>query len=79
LSAGKTCSLDAAKIQESLSRASQSFEVGDVRQRFAQQSRVGSQALGPWGGWRLVKVLLVDPVVVVNAALVAQSSNEAEA
>ena len=30
------------------------------------------------GGWRLVNVLLADPVVVVNAALVVQKSNEAE-
>jgi hypothetical protein len=50
LSAGKACNLDAAKIRESLSRASQSLEVGDVRQMFAQQIWVGSQALGPWGG-----------------------------
>jgi len=50
LSAGKACSLDAANIQECLSRANQSLEVGDVRQMFAQQIWVGSQALGPWGG-----------------------------
>jgi hypothetical protein len=37
LSAGKARSLNAAKIRESLSRAGQSLEVGDVRQMFAQQ------------------------------------------
>lgn len=44
-----------------------------MQQLFAKQLWVGSQALGPWGGRRLVNVLLVDPVVVVNAALAAQT------
>ncbi len=65
-------------FQERLSRAEQSLEIGDVRRQVFAKQRVGTQALGPWGGRRLVKVLFVDPVVVVNAALVVQSSNEAE-
>lgn len=43
-----------------------------MRRVFAQQDRWGARRSGRWVDERLVSVSLVDPDVVVNAALVVQ-------
>lgn len=60
------------RFQGSVTRKVKPREVGDVRRVFAQQDRWGARRSGRWVDERLVSVSLVDPDVVVNAALVVQ-------
>lgn len=60
------------RFQGFVTRKVKPREVGDVRRVFAQQDRWGARRSGRWVDERLVSVSLVDPDVVVNAALVVQ-------
>jgi hypothetical protein len=60
------------RFQGFVTRKVKPREVGDVRRMFAQHDRWGARRSGRWVDERLVSVSLVDPDVVVNAALVVQ-------
>ena len=78
LSAGKACCLDAAKLERICHAQVKTWRLVTCARCLLSRFGWGGRRSGRGVDEEWVKVLLVDPVVVVNAALVAQTSHEAE-